>query len=180
MEVLKIWTADLAHSNVEFVVRHMMISRVRGSFKKYDITYNGDPDKLEAGRATAKIDVASVFTGDNGRDEDLRSSNFFEVSKYPFITFESTKIEKISDESYKVHGNLTIKGVTKEVAFDGELGGILKDPYGNQRFGFSATASINRREFGLTWNMVLDNGGVMVGDTVKIEIALEMVEVNQK
>ncbi|KAA8922300.1 YceI family protein [Thermoplasma sp.] len=179
MEVLKTWMADTTHSNVEFVVRHMMISKVRGSFKKYEIVFNGDPEDLENGKATAKIEVASIFTGENGRDDDLRSSNFFEVSKYPYITFESTKIEKVSDERYKVHGNLTIKNVTKEVVFDGELGGKLRDPYGNQRFGFSAETSINRREFGLTWNMVLDNGGVMVGDTVKVELSLEMVEVKQ-
>jgi len=179
MEVLKTWMADTAHSNVEFVVRHMMISRVRGSFKKYEIAFNGDPENLEKGKATAKIEVASVFTGENGRDDDLRSSNFFDVAKYPYITFESTKIEKVSSDQYRVHGNLTIKDVTKEVVFEGELGGKLKDPYGNDRFGFSATTSINRREFGLTWNMVLDNGGVMVGDVVKVELALEMVEVKQ-
>ncbi len=176
MEVLKQWKSDEAHSSIEFVVRHMMVSKVRGKFGKFEVIFQGEPDKIELGNVTVNIDVQSVFTGEKGRDDDLRSKNFFETSKYPAIKFVSKSIRKTGDGTYEIHGDLTIKDVTKDVKFDGEFGGSVKDPYGNNRFGFSANSSINRRDFGLTWQMALDNGGIMVGDTVKIEVSLEMVE----
>ncbi|MGC8608607.1 MAG: YceI family protein [Thermoplasmata archaeon] len=177
MEVLRQWKTDAAHSSIEFVVRHMMVSKVRGKFGSFAVTFEGDPNKIEAGKVSVDIDVQSIYTGEKGRDDDLRSGNFFESEKYPKIKFASDKISKTGDETYDISGTLTIKNASKNVTFHGEFGGSLKDPFGNNRFGFSADTSINRRDFGLTWQMILDNGGLMVGDIVKIEVSLELVEI---
>ncbi|BAB59353.1 hypothetical protein [Thermoplasma volcanium GSS1] len=175
MEVLKKWTPDKAHSSIEFVVRHMMVSKVRGSFNDFDIVFIGDPDDLAQGKAEATVRVASITTGEADRDQHLRSQDFFYVEKFPEIKFSSTDIMKAGD-GYKINGKLTIKDVTKDVSFEGELEGKIKDPYGKQRFGFTARTVIDRRDFGLMWNMALDNGGILVGNTVNVEISLEMVE----
>jgi polyisoprenoid-binding protein YceI len=169
------WEFDPVHTFVHFKVRHLMVSHVRGTFERLSgkITY----DESDITRSTAEItiDAASINTRDAKRDSDLRNPDFLDVAKYPVITFRSKKVEKSGDGRLNMTGDLTIKGVTKEVvlAVEGPTK-PAKDPYGNQRVGGSATTRINRRDFGLTWNMPLETGGVLVGDDVDITIDIEV------
>ena len=169
------WEFDPVHTFVHFKVRHLMVSHVRGTFEKLSgkITY----DESDITRSTAEItiDAASINTRDAKRDSDLRNPDFLNVAKYPAITFRSKKVEKSGDGRLAMTGDLTIKGVTKEVvlAVEGPTK-PAKDPYGNERVGGSATTRINRRDFGLTWNMPLETGGVLVGDDVDITIDIEI------
>lgn len=167
------WRVDKAHSGVGFSVKHMMISKVRGRFEDFDATFVTAPNPLES-TVTAKAQVVSVNTKDENRDKHLRTNDFFEAETYPEISFVSTGA-RVHDGDYKVDGDLTIKGVTKPVSFDFEFGGFTTDPYGNYRAGASASATVNRADFGLTWNTALEAGGVMVGDKVTITIDLEAV-----
>ena len=169
------WEFDPVHTFVHFKVRHLMVSHARGTFEKLSgkITY----DESDITRSTAEItiDAASINTRDAKRDSDLRNPDFLNVAKYPAITFRSKKVEKSGDGRLAMTGDLTIKGVTKEVvlAVEGPTK-PAKDPYGNERVGGSATTRINRRDFGLTWNMPLETGGVLVGDDVDITIDIEI------
>ena len=165
------WQVDPAHSAVTFTARHMMVAKVRGSFKEFtaDIVIADDP--LQS-RVDATVQMASVDTGDSSRDEHLRTNDFFAIEQHPTMTFRSTGLEGSGDE-YKLHGDLTIRGVTKPVAFDLEVGGVGKDPWGNTKAGFTATGSISRKDFGVEWNAPLETGGVLVGDKVTIEIDVE-------
>ena len=165
------WQVDPAHSAVTFTARHMMVAKVRGSFKDFsaDIVIADDPRQS---RVDATVQMASVDTGDSGRDEHLRTNDFFAIEQHPTMTFRSTGLEGSGDE-YKLHGDLTIRGVTKPVTFDLEVGGVGKDPWGNTKAGFTATGTINRKDFGVEWNAPLETGGVLVGDKVTIEIDVE-------
>ncbi len=170
---------DPAHTSVEFSVRHMMISNVRGEFTKTagTITINGeDPGSL---KIEATIDAASVATRVDRRDAHLKSPDFLDVGKYPTITFKSKKVEPAGTGKWKLTGDLTIHGVTKEVVLDvtGPTREIT-DPMGNKRVGASATTTISRKDFGLTWNKALEAGGVLVGDDVAIQIDVEAVRKN--
>ncbi len=169
---IKRWTLDNAHSSVEFVVRHMMISNVRGSFKEFSADIKMDPNNVESAAVTFVVKVDSVDTNQKDRDEDLKSSKFFDVTKYPDIKF-TVKNAKKTGNKVEIRGDLTIKDVTKEIQVVGELDGPVKDPYGKQRIGFEGETTINRKDFGLTWNMILEGGGVMVGETVRALIRLE-------
>ncbi len=171
------WQIDPAHTNVEFTVRHMMISNVKGQFKKTSgtITVNGD-DPTSA-KIDATIDASSIDTRVEKRDADLKSPNFLDVAKYPTITFKSTKVEADGPGKWKVTGDLTLHGVTKPVVLEVETSGTpIHDPMGNTRAGASATANIKRSDFGLTYNKVLESGGVMVGDEVAISIDVEAIK----
>ncbi len=177
METTKnIWKSDSTHSAAEFSVRHMMISSVRGRFKDLDVTYTGNPDDFTSGKARVEIDTGSVETMDKDRDNHLRSEDFFNSEKYPKMVFESKKIEKVGDGRYKITGDLTIRGVTKEVSLDGEYEGSAKDPWGNDRIGVTVNGELLREEFGLKWNTPLDNGGVLVGSKVKFEVRVELIK----
>lgn len=167
------WNLDTAHSNLEFVVRHMMISSVRGRFRKFDGEFNLDLDDIGKSSVEVTVDAKSIFTNEDSRDDDLRSQKFLAVESYPVLKFQSTRMQKTGNK-LEVDGNLTIRGVTKEVRVTGELLGPITDPYGKKRVGFDGAATINRKDFGLTWNMVLEGGGLMVGDNVKIEIHMEL------
>lgn len=161
------WTLDTAHSEIKFKVRHMMIANVTGSFKDLSATLEAADDLTNANiRFTAK--TGSIDTGSEQRDGHLKSVDFFDSEKYPEISFQSTKLVKKSGTDYLLHGNLTIKDVTKEVTLDVEHGGINKDPWGNLKNGFSIHGKINRKDFGLNWNAALETGGVLVSDEVKI------------
>ena len=175
MQVEETWKMDQVHSSVEFSVRHMMISNVKGHFKKFDVVFTGSPDNLEASKVRVEIDPLSITTDEEKRDAHLRSPDFFEADKYRSLTFESTKIKHLSDEDYEISGNLSIRGINKEVKLRGTFEGKIKDPYGNERFGATVTGEIIREEFGLKWNSVLETGGVMVGSKVKFEVHVEMV-----
>jgi len=171
------WTIDPNHSSAQFTVRHMMISNVKGTFSKVSgmVQYDAaDPTKSVV---DATIDVGSVDTHQEGRDRDLRSANFFDVEKYPTMTFKSKKIESAGPGKLKMTGDLTIHGVTKEVKFDVDgPSAVVKDTQGNMHTGAEATVTINRRDFGLMYNRMLETGGAMVGDDVQITLDIEMVK----
>jgi len=165
------YVLDPAHSEVGFEVRHMMISKVRGVFAVKEATIVLPENPLEA-TVEATADVASIDTKDEGRDGHLRSADFFDVENYPTISFKSTGVRYEGGE-FLVDGDLTIKDVTKPVTFDLEFGGFGTDPWGNYKAGATATAKIDREEFGLTWNAALETGGVLVGKDVKITLDLQ-------
>ena len=169
------WTIDSGHSSAQFAVRHMMVSTVRGTFGKITGTVKFDPKNLGASSVEASIDASTVDTRHPKRDEDLRGDEFFNVTKYPKMTFQSTKIAAAGEGKYKMTGNLTIRGVTKTVTFDVE-GPVppVPDGKGGKKSGATATAKINRREFGLNYNPVLETGGVVVSDEVTITLDIEL------
>lgn len=170
------WEIDAAHSVVEFSVRHMMISTVKGSFGAVAGTLQIDEANKAASSVVATIEAASITTGNEGRDQHLRSDDFFNTEAYPQITFRSTSVEPKGENRYAMHGELTMRDVTKPVVLDTEYEGGITDPWGNQRVAFSATTEIVRSEFGANWNAVLETGGVMVSDKVKIAIHIEAVK----
>jgi len=170
------WAFDPAHSEITFKVKHLMISNVKGEFKQFDTSLVADDDNLTNALVKASIQVASISTNNDDRDGHLKSVDFFEVEKFPTINFESTSIEKFDEENGQLKGKLTIKGITKEVSFDLEFGGISKDPWGNEKAGFSLNGNINRADFGLTWNAALETGGVLVSDIIKIAAEIQFVK----
>ncbi|MBI4200794.1 MAG: YceI family protein [Chloroflexi bacterium] len=169
------WVMDPAHSSVEFAAKHMVISSVRGRFGKLEIHMSFDQTQPERSQVEARIDAASIDTKQPDRDAHLRSPDFLNADKFPWITFKSRRIESSASGHHRIVGDLTIREVTREVFLDAEYAGIAKDPMGNLHAGFSAAATINRRDFGLIWNMALETGGFLVGDTVRINIELEVV-----
>jgi polyisoprenoid-binding protein YceI len=174
---LKVWNVDVAHSGVNFSVRHMVISKVRGKFAKFGGRLELDEKDLTRSTVEVHIDASSVDTGVGDRDNHLRSPDFLDVEKFPELTFKSKRIERVADDRYRVVGDLTIHGVTREVPLEVEAGGTTKDPWGNLRVGFNARTHIDRRDYGLVWNKAIETGGVVVGDKVEIEIDLEAVRV---
>ena len=169
------WTIDTGHSSAQFAVRHMMVSTVRGTFGKITGTVKFDPKKLAASSVEASIDTSTVDTRHAKRDEDLRGAEFFDVAKYPKMTFQSTKIVATGKGKYRMTGNLTIRDVTKQVTFDVD-GPVppVDDGKGGKKSGATASAKINRREFGLNYNPVLETGGVVVSDEVTITLDIEL------
>jgi polyisoprenoid-binding protein YceI len=170
------WNIDASHSSVGFSVRHLMISKVKGTFESFEGSFVTGENPLDTTvKATAL--VSSINTGDESRDGHLRTNEFFDAEKYPTIVFESTgvKIKDAIEGEYLVAGNLTLRGVTKPVEFDFEFGGFALDPYGNYKAAASVTGVINRDDFGLTWNAALETGGVVVGDKVTINIDFQAV-----
>ena len=169
------WNIDATHSGINFSIRHMVVSKVRGRFAKYSGTLTLDEGDLTRSVVEATIDAASIDTGTPQRDAHLRSPDFFDVDRFPELRFRSTRIEKLDDARYRVVGDLTIRDVTREISLDVEYGGQAKDPWGNDRVGFVAKASFDRKDFGLQWNQVLEAGGVLVGDRVDIELEVQGV-----
>ncbi|WP_413363328.1 YceI family protein [Lysinibacillus sp. 3P01SB] len=168
------WTVDQSHSNVGFSVKHMMVSKVKGVFEDYSATVTtADLSDLSDATITFDIQVASISTKSEDRDNHLRSADFFDADQYPTISFQSTDIAKDGDD-YKVTGDLTIKDVTKPVTFNVEFNGRGTNPWGVEVYGFEAETKINRDEFGLTWNAALETGGVLVGKEIKINVDLEV------
>ena len=170
------WNIDAAHSQATFSVKHMMISTVRGHFNVLSGKLKIDEAHPENSWVEAEVDVASINTRDPKRDGHLVSPDFFDAAQYPKITFKSTKVEPPGKDEYRVMGDLTIHGVTKQETFHAEYSGQLKDLYGMQRSAFSVKGSINRKDFGLNWNVALESGGVLVGEKVNIEIDLAAVQ----
>jgi polyisoprenoid-binding protein YceI len=169
------WNIDHTHTNAEFVVRHMMITNVRGKFTDVSGTIDFDPANPAAASVDATISVASITTGVTDRDNHLRSPDFFDVENYPSITFKSTRVESTGENNARLIGDLTIRNVTREVALEVEFLGQNKNPWGMTVAGFEASTKINREDFGLTWNVALETGGVLVGKDIKIELAVEAV-----
>ncbi len=169
------WQVDGAHSAVNLTVRHMVISKVRGRFTRWNATLDLDTADLSRSAVEVEIEAASIDTGVADRDAHLRSPDFLDAQKYPSLRYQSRRVEVLSPERLRVVGDLTIRNVTREVALEVEYGGQGKDPWGHQRAGFTATASLNRRDFGLTWNQALETGGVLVADRVDVEIELQAI-----
>lgn len=173
------WNIDPAHTTVEFSVRHMMVTTVRGSFQKVSGTLNFDPDNPANSSVEVTIDAASIDTRVDDRDNHLRSPDFLDVANHPTITFKSNKIEVTGGESGKIYGDLTIRGVTRPVIINAEYLGQNKSPYGMTVVGFTGTTKINREDWGLTWNVALETGGVLVGKEINISLDVEAVLAEQ-
>lgn len=171
----KKWNFDNAHSRVGFTIKHMMFAKVRGQFNEWEGSFTFDPKDPAHSKVSATIKIDSIDTGNDQRDEHLRSGDFFNAEEYPAMTFESTKWTKNGD-NYNVEGNLTIRDVTKPVTLDVEQSGTGTDPWGNTRTAFNVSTTINRKEFGLTWNQALETGGVLVGEDVNVQIEVQAVE----
>ena len=165
------WTIDTSHSTVGFVARHMMVAKVRGRFKDFSAEIVIAENPADS-RVDATVQMASVDTNDEARDNHLRTNDFFDIENHPTMTFTSTSLEGAGTD-FELHGDLTIKGVTRPVTFDLEVGGVAKDPWGNTKAGFTASTTVNRKDFGLTYNAALETGGVLIGDKVTIELDIE-------
>jgi polyisoprenoid-binding protein YceI len=174
------WNLDTVHSGINFSVRHMVVSKVRGRFTKFTGNVELDESDLARSVVEATIDASSIDTGTAQRDEHLRSTDFFDVEHFPQIRFRSTAIEKVGTalgtERYRLTGELTIRDVSREIALDVEYGGRGKDPWGNERVGFTVKGALDRKDFGLKWNQALETGGVLVSDRVEIELELQAVK----
>ena len=170
------YTFDPAHTRLGFVARHAMVTKVRGAFKTFDGSAHIDSENPSNSTVSLSIDVASVDTGNEQRDDHLRTNDFFDVANYPKITFQSTGIELVSDDQFKVTGDLTIRGVTQSVTLDLEYSGSAKDAYGNDRIGFEGSTVLNRKDFGVTWNAALEAGGVLVSEKVTLEVDISAIK----
>jgi polyisoprenoid-binding protein YceI len=171
----KTWNLDPAHSSINFSVRHMVVSKVRGRFATYSGTIRIDDADLTQSVAEVTIDASSIDSGVAERDAHLRSQDFFDVEKFPKLRFRSRRADKLDDSHYRLVGELTIRDVTREVTLDVEYGGRGRDPWGNERVGFVAKTSLDRKDFGLTWNQVLEAGGILVGDRIDIDLDIQGV-----
>jgi polyisoprenoid-binding protein YceI len=171
-----LWKSDASHTSINFVARHMMLAKVRGEFQDFSVDFNLDTEQPEAATVEARIQAASIFTKDGQRDGHLKSGDFLNVEVYPELVFKSTKIERTGDESAKLHGDLTIRDVTKPVVLDVTYLGTSKSPWGTTNIGFEAKTKINREDWGLTWNVALETGGWLVGKEISIEIEAEFVQ----
>jgi len=169
------WNIDLAHSGIHFSVRHMLFAKVRGRFATWSGSLELDPDDLTRSRVEVEIDATSIDTGVADRDQHLRSTDFLDVESFPTLRFVSRRVEAVGQGSFQVTGDLTIRDVTREVVLDLAYGGLAKDPWGQQRAAFTASTSIDRGDFGLKWNQVLEAGGVLVGERIDIELEVQAV-----
>lgn len=167
------WVVDAAHSSLDFSVKHMMIAKVKGSFEAFEAQVEANPEDLTTANIQFSVDLASINTRNGDRDAHLRSADFFDVEQYPNMTFQSTSIEKTGEGEYAVTGDLTLHGVTRSETFEVVFEGAGKDPWGNEKVGFSGTGKINRSDYGLVYNAVLETGGVLIGDEVKISLEIE-------
>ncbi|MFG3284256.1 YceI family protein [Streptomyces sp. NPDC048111] len=170
------YTIDPAHSSIGFTVRHAMVTNVRGSFAEHEGTLTLDGADPAASSASIDVKIASVDTGIADRDAHLRSADFFDAEQFPLMTFRSTGARALGGDTYRITGDLTIKGVTRPLSIDLEFNGTATDPYGNQRVGFEGGAEILRSEWGLTWNAALETGGVMVSDKVKLTFDISAIK----
>jgi polyisoprenoid-binding protein YceI len=169
------WNIDTTHSGIGFSVRHMVFAKVRGRFASWTGSVQLDPTDLSSASVEAEIEAASIDTGVEDRDNHLRSADFFNAEQFPTVSFKSTGVEHAGGDRYRITGDLTIRDVTREVVLDAEYGGQGKDPWGNQRVAVTAQTSIDRSDFGLTWNQVLEAGGVLVGERIDIELDVQAV-----
>ncbi|HVS98404.1 MAG TPA: YceI family protein [Puia sp.] len=171
------WILDPSHSEVEFKVKHMMISNVSGEFKRFNASVETEGEDFMTAKVNFTADIDSIDTGAEQRDAHLKSPDFFDAAKFPQLKFVTTKYENVdNDGSYEVFGDLTIRGVTKPVRFDAEFGGVIKDPWGNTRAGVTVSGKINRKDFGLAWHAVTEAGGLIVSDDVRFHVGLEFVK----
>jgi polyisoprenoid-binding protein YceI len=170
------WNVDVAHSEVQFKVKHLVISTVTGFFRSFNGTAVTEGDGFEDAQVEFAIDVNSVDTGQPGRDEHLRNADFFEAEKYPDFRFVSSSLKKEKGDVYKLVGDLTIKGITKEVELLAEYGGTERDPWGNTKVGFEVSGVIDRKEYGVTFNSVTETGGLALGENIKILANIQLAK----
>ena len=169
------YTIDTSHSSIEFSIRHLVVAKVRGRFTRFTGSIELDPADVTRSRVTAEIEAASISTNEEKRDAHLRSADFFDVETFPLLTFASKRVEQVGSKLH-LTGDLTIHGVTREVVLRVEQLGLTTDPWGNRRAAFEASTSIDRKDFGLHWNQLLEAGGVMVGDKVEIGLDIEAIQ----
>jgi polyisoprenoid-binding protein YceI len=170
------WVLDPTHSEILFKVKHLMITNVKGEFRGFSGEVQSTGDDFSNAAVNLTIDAASIFTNNEDRDTHLKSEDFFDVEKFKELKFAGTSFSKIDDDEYQLKGNLTIRDVTKEIALDVEFGGVNKDPWGNEKAGFSLTGKFNRKDWGLNWNAALETGGVLVSEEVKISAEVQFVK----
>jgi polyisoprenoid-binding protein YceI len=170
------WVMDPSHSEIQFKVRHLMVSYVTGQFTKFNGTVETIDDDLSTAKVNFTAEVSSISTNNEQRDAHLKNPDFFDAENHPQIIFESDRLEKINEEEYKVYGTLTIRGISKPIVFNAEYGGVTVDPWGNTRTGFSLGGKINRKDFGVSFGMVSETGNVLLGDEVKFNANAEFVK----
>lgn len=170
------WNLDPTHSEIGFKVKHMMITNVSGSFNKFEVSTQTEGNDFTTASISFAADIDSITTANGDRDNHLKSPDFFDAAKFPQIKFASTRLEKKDDETYILHGNLTIKDITNPVKLNAEFGGIGKDPWGNEKAGFSLSGKINRTDWNLNWNAALETGGVLVSEEVKLHAEIQLIK----
>ena len=170
------WVLDPTHSELQFKIKHLMISTVSGQFNEFKATVETDNDDFTKAKVHFEATVDSISTNNEQRDAHLKNGDFFDAEKYPLITFESERMEKTSADEYKLYGTLTMRGVSKKVALNTDFGGITKDPWGNTRTGFSVSGKINRHDFGVSFGAASETGGVLLSDEVKINANIQLVK----
>jgi polyisoprenoid-binding protein YceI len=175
-ETLTRWGIDTTHSEITFKVKHLVISTVTGKFKEFDASIETDNEDFEHAAISFSAAINSIDTGNEDRDNHLKSDDFFNAEEYPTLSFSSNSFKKIGDGTYKLTGDLTIRGNTKTVELDAEYGGTVVDPYGNTKAGFEVTGKINRKEFGLTWSAVTEAGNIVVSDDVKLILNVQFTK----
>jgi polyisoprenoid-binding protein YceI len=171
------WAMDAAHTEVQFKVKHLMISTVTGTFHKFDAKVETDGEDFSTAKVHFTADVNSISTNNPQRDEHLKSADFFDAANNPQIVFEGNGMQKESDDVYKLHGNISMRGVTKPITLEVEFGGITKDPWGNTRAGVTIHGKLNRKDFGVHWNAATEAGGLVVGEEVKLNANAEFIKV---
>jgi polyisoprenoid-binding protein YceI len=176
MATITKWVIDPMHSEVQFKVKHLVISTVSGFFKSFEGTLESENDDFDNANIYFALNIDSIDTNQSQRDEHLKSPEFFDAAQFPQITFKSTSFKKTDDDEFKLTGDLTVKGVTKTVTLDAEFGGATDDFYGNTKAGFEVTGKINRKDFGLTWDGVTEAGSVVVGEDIKLLINLQLAK----
>ncbi|MCE3295886.1 MAG: YceI family protein [Crocinitomicaceae bacterium] len=170
------WSVDPTHSEVQFKVKHLVISTVTGQFKEFSATLESEGENFEHAKATFSAQIDSITTNNNDRDGHLKSADFFDAANHPSLDFVSEKFLKTGDSTYDIIGNLSIRGVSKEIVLKAEFGGIMTDPYGNTKAGFEIAGKINRKDYGLNWSAVTEAGGVVVSDEVRLLLNLQFVK----
>ena len=175
--VTKNWVIDPSHSEIQFKIKHLMITNVTGSFNIFQISVQTEEEDFMKAKVSFTADVVSISTVDEQRDAHLKSAEFFDAATYPQVKFAATKYENVdNDGSYELYGDLTIRDITKNIKLDVEFGGVVKDGYGNTKAGFSINGKINRKDFGLTWSAITEAGGIVVSDDVKIACEIQLIE----
>lgn len=170
------WVLDPVHSELTFKVRHLMITNVKGEFRNFNVSAESNGTDFSNAKFLVDIDADSINTNNADRDAHLKSADFFDTGNHKKITFESTQLNKLDDDNYQLKGILSIRGTSKEIVLDVDFGGFIKDPYGNEKAGFSVSGKFNRSDWGLNWNSALETGGVMVSDEVRVNAEIQIVK----
>jgi polyisoprenoid-binding protein YceI len=170
------WVMDATHSEMQFKVKHLMITNITGQFNKFEGSVETEGDDFTTAKVNVSADINSISTNNEQRDGHLKTADFFDAANHPQLNFISDKMEKTDEENYKLHGTFTMRGVSKKIILDAQLGGITKDPWGNTRVGFALTGKINRKDFGVSFSMLTETGGIALGEEVKLFLSAQFVK----